>query len=142
MPTIPVRDITGNQFTKARTLLALPVVVADACTYRVPSHSRGEKDHKIQLDDPERPGALSCTCEAGLMGSPCWAMARVLIALETLRTANVYVCRGAASAQAGLDYASGCIVPLATATFDEQGNPTLIWGGQQPEAELLYSISN
>jgi hypothetical protein len=139
---IPVGDVTGNQFSKARQLLDVQVVACDSCTYRVPSHTRGEKDHKVQLDDPELPGMLSCTCEAGLMGKPCWAMARVLIAREVMRAANVWVSRGAASAQAGLEMAGGALVPVATATFDAEGNPVLLWGGEPPVAGLLYSIPN
>ena len=139
---IPVSLIEGNQFTKARGLLNLPVVATAACTFRVPSSSRGERDHKVQLDDPQHPGACSCTCEAGLMSQACWAMARVLLALAHLRAGNVHVFRGAESAQAGLEAAAGALEPLGPSTFHEDGDVGVLWRGQPPEAELLFSITD
>lgn len=139
MAMILIDGVGRKQFERAQELRS-PVVVSDRRTFRVPSSRPGERDHKIQLDDPELPRAYSCTCDAGLMGRPCWAIARVLDALEDLRAAGVYVCRDAASVRGALDDCASALVPLATATFDERGNPTLLWGGEAPEAGLLYAV--
>jgi hypothetical protein len=136
---IQTQAVGGNQYEKARRLMS-PVVVADSCTFRVPSDSRGKRDHKIQLDDPERPAAISCTCEAGAIGKPCWAMARVLDALEVLRANNVYVNRGAHSSWAALQAAASAVSTSPAAGIVE-GDLALIWG-DGPQAGVLYNIPN
>lgn len=140
MTMILIHTIGINQYEKARRLMS-PVVVVDSCTFRVPSESRGKRDHKIQLDDPERPTALSCTCEAGLMGRPCWAMARVLDAQEKLRANNIYVSRGAASSWVALEEEASALLPPPRAGIYD-GDLELIWGGEQPEPGMLYRIAN
>jgi hypothetical protein len=135
MATIPVTLVGDNQFQKARRLMS-PVVVVDSCTFRIPSDSlNGERDHKVQLDDPERPHALSCTCEAGTRGLACWGMARVLDALGTLRAANVYVSKGAASSLEALAAQASAFAP-AEASFGADGDFELRWGGHPKTGEV------
>lgn len=139
MSMILTSAIGGNQFDKARELMS-PVVVSDTCTFRVPSSSRGERDHKLQLDDPELPGSISCTCEAGEMGKPCWAMARVLDALGALRAAGVYVCRGALSTRAALEESAGAIEPPMRAAIVGGGEMALLRMSATPLAGMLINV--
>jgi hypothetical protein len=142
MAMIPCSFIRGNQFDKAFEHYDLPVVATDLCTFRVPSSSEpGETDHLVRIDDPERPRAVSCTCMAGRLEKPCWAMARALVALDELLQANVWLFRGAASAQAGMAATAGALVPHALAMFDEAGEPVLSWRGVEPEVGLIYSTA-
>jgi hypothetical protein len=134
---IPIQHLTGNQFEKARRLNA-PVVVCDARTFRVPSSRRGERDHRLQLDDAERPHAVSCTCEAGERGRVCWAMARVLDALDELRACNIYVSPGAPSSWSASEAWAGALEPEPRAGIVD-GDLALMWGGH-PEAGVLYNI--
>jgi hypothetical protein len=87
---IPVTSLGGNQFLKARAL-ALPVVVIDALTFRIPSSGRAGRDHTVLFDSSETPSQCSCTCEAGEHGIACWAMARALDALTVLGVNNIYI---------------------------------------------------
>src|SRR5436305_11041459 len=103
-----ISAVGGSQFAKAR-MLKSPVAVIDPSTFRIPSSSRDERDHKVQLDDPENPAAVSCTCEAGEMGKPCWAMARALDALEVMRAGNIFVAPGAPSSWAALKYMASAL---------------------------------
>lgn len=144
MGMIPVARLAGNQYDKAFELYHLPVVATDLCTFRIPSSSDpGESDHLVRLDDPERPMAVSCTCIAGQLERPCWAMARSLVALDELRQANVWLSRSAPSADAGRASAAGAVVAVegAAGGFDEAGNPILLFHQRQPRAELLYTVS-
>lgn len=138
MAMIPTTQVGGNQFAKARGLMSA-VVVIDSRTFRVPSSSRGERDHKIHIDDTERPRAVSCTCESGELGRPCWAMARVLDALETLRSANVYVCRGAASTREALEEAAGAVEPPLRAMFLD-GELALLRRSATPLAGMVLNV--
>ena len=140
MPMIQIDVVGRNQFVRAHELRP-PVVVSDRCTFRVPSSRPGGRDHKIQLDDPELPLAYSCTCDAGLVGRPCWAIARVLDALEDLRAAGVYVCRDAASVRGALDDFAGALTRPTAAGFGAAGELVMLWSGQEPEAGMLYAIS-
>lgn len=139
MPMISIQSIGGNQYEKARRLMS-PVAVTDACTFRIPSSSRDERDHKVQFDDPELPGACSCTCEAGERGRPCWAMARALNALAALRKQNVYIWRGAASSWEALMSVASAIEQQPVAAIVE-GELALVWG-KEPRSGVLYNVPN
>lgn len=143
MSMIAVREIRGNQYDKAFELYQLPVVATDLCTFRIPSSSDpGESDHLVRVDDPERPGAISCTCMAGQVGKPCWAMARALIAQEELLEANVWLFRSAASAQAGRAAAAGALAPLPLAArITDRGELALMKSSETPLAGMMLSIS-
>lgn len=137
MPMITIEAIRGKQFLNALTSKS-PVVVVDSLTFRIPPAGRGEREHKLQLDDQERPAACSCTCEKGLRGEPCWAMARVLAVLQVLRENNIYVSRGATSSWLALLTAAGAVEP-ATASIVEGGDLALLWGGH-PEPGTIYVV--
>lgn len=128
MAMILITEVGSNQFEKARRLKS-PVVVIDSVIYRLPSSRKGERDHKVQLDDPENPRALSCTCEAGVMSHACWAMARVLDVIAVFREQHIYVSRGASSSWAGIADAAGALVPRLRLTVDEGGDVEMSWGG-------------
>lgn len=139
MSMIPIQNITGKQLLNARTAKA-PVVVVDALTFRIPPAGRDEREHKVQLDDQERPTACSCTCGQGLSGKPCWAIARVLAVLSVLSANNIYVNRGAASSWQALLAAASAVEQPASARVGAGGDMTLNWG-EQPEAGMLYNVS-
>lgn len=138
MPMILINNISGKQFLNARTAKA-PVIIIDSLTFRIPPASRDEREHKIQLDDQERPTACSCTCERGLTGQPCWAMVRVLAVLKILGANNIYVSRGATSSWQALLAAASAVEQPASARVGEGGDMTLSWG--EPQANMLYNIS-
>lgn len=139
MPMVSINRIGGKQLLNARTLKA-PVIVIDSLTFRVPPAGPGEREHKLQLDDQERPSACSCTCEKGLKGEPCWAMARVLAVLTVLVENNVYVSRGATSSWLALLTAASAVERTAMARVAEGGRMDLIWG-EQPQPGLLYNVA-
>lgn len=137
MANIPIHLIGGNQFIKARTL-QLPVVF-DGEVFRMPSSSGGEGEHVVRFDSAESPLVYSCTCRAGSMATPCWAAARALDVLTVLSVHNIYVGRPAAApSPAALPATSG--EPLRASIVE--GDLALIWGGEDPEAGVLYTISN
>lgn len=138
MAMILTTEVGSNQFDKARRLMS-PVVVIDSVVYRLPSSRQGERDHKVQLDDPENPRALSCTCEAGVMNRACWAMARVLDVIEVFHSNSIYVSRGASSSWAGMADAAGAMVPRLRLTEDEGGDVEMHWGGQ-PQTGTIYVV--
>lgn len=139
MPMIPAEHITGKRLLNARTAKA-PVIVIDSLTFRIPPASRDEREHKLQLDDQERPAACSCTCEKGMRGEPCWAMARVLSVLTVLSANNIYVNRGASSSLQALLEAASAVEQPASARVGAGGDMTLNWG-EQPQAGVLYNVS-
>lgn len=139
MAMIPAGEILSKQLLTARTSKA-PVVVIDGLTFRVPPATRGEREHKVQLDDQERPAACSCTCEKGLGGEPCWAMVRVLGVLKVLGANNIYVSRGATSSWAALLTAASAVERPATARVGAGGDMTLTWE-EQPQVGMLYNVS-
>lgn len=138
MSMIPIQNITGKHLLNARSSKA-PVVVIDALTFRIPPASSGEREHKVQLDDQERPAACSCTCGQGLKGKLCWAMARVLAVLKVLSVNNIYVNRGAESSWHALLAAASAVEKTASARVAEGGDLTLNWGGH-PETETIYVV--
>lgn len=138
MSMIPIQNITGKHLLNARTSKT-PVVVIDALTFRIPPATHGEREHKVQLDDQERPAACSCTCGKGLMGKPCWAMARVLAVLNVLSVNNIYVNRRAESSWQALLAAASAVEKTASARVAAGGDMTLIWGSH-PEAETIYVV--
>jgi hypothetical protein len=87
--TIPITSLNGKQFMKARTL-RLPVVI-DRGVFRMPSSTGGEGEHQVRFDSQESPLMYSCTCKAGATGTPCWAAARALDALDVLAVNQIYV---------------------------------------------------
>lgn len=139
---IPVASIRGNQYDRAFELYHLPVVATDLSTFRIPSSSDpGETDHLVCLDDPEHPRMVSCSCMAGQVGRPCWAMARALIALDALRQDNVWLVRGAESALAGIAAAAGAVTPLAfDAGLTAGGDLALLTRSDTELAGMLLSI--
>ena len=139
MSMIPIDRISGKQFLNARTSKA-PVIVIDSLTFRIPPASRDEREHKIQLDDQERPAACSCTCEKGLRGEPCWAMVRVLAVLKVLGANNVYVSRGATSSWQALLEAASAVEQPPQAYVIEGGDLALMWVGE-PRAHVLYNVA-
>lgn len=134
---IPISEVNGKQFQQAHALMS-QVVISNSCVFRVPTSGPNERDHRIQLDDPEKPSACSCTCEEGVLGRPCWAMARVLDALESLHTANVYISRSVVSPLCGLPDVAEALVPRAR-VVDDDGALELFWQ-RQPEAGMLFVI--
>lgn len=138
MAMILTTEVGSNQFEKARRLNA-PIVVIDSLIYRLPSSRPGERDHKVQLDDPENPRECSCTCEAGVMNRACWAMARVLDVIAVFRKHNIYVSRGASSSWAGIADAAGALVPRLRVRVDEGGDVEMSWGGH-PETKAVYVV--
>jgi hypothetical protein len=139
---IPTTNVGDNQFDRARELAEAhqaPVVVLSSRTYLIPSSTRGELDHKVQLDDFERPAAVSCTCEAGRMSKACWGMARVLTVVSVLHANHVYVSRDAASSLEALAAEASALLPLAEARFVEGDVMSLTWGGH-PKSKALYVV--
>ena len=116
----------------------LPVVVVDALTFRIPPADRGEREHKVQLDDQERPAACSCTCAKGLNGEPCWAMARALVVRQLFGENHVYVSRGAESSWRALLEAASAVERTASARVIGD-DLALTWGGH-PETESIYVV--
>ncbi len=108
MAMIPITEIHGNQFMKARVLM-LPVVVINGHMFRMPSSSSAEREHVVTFDSGETPTACSCTCAAGLNQTPCWAMARALDTLTVLSINQIYI----ASPGAGTQSRAGEIAPGA-----------------------------
>ena len=139
MPMIPIDTISGKQLLNARNSKS-PAVVVDSLTIRIPPAARGEREHKVQLDDQERPTACSCTCEHGLRGEPCWAMARALAVLQVLGSNRIYVSRGVTAAWLALAAAASAVEHTASACVSEGGDMDLLWG-EQPQAGLLYNVS-
>jgi hypothetical protein len=140
MASISVAAVGDKQFQKARELAAAnraPVVVANGCTYLIPSSSRDERDHKVQLDDPEQPGAVSCTCESGIRDRACWAMARALDVSRVLRDNHVYVSRGAVVSRDAIAESASAFEACPRASCGAGGELELIWGGG-PRAGALY----
>lgn len=137
MSMIPISEVGGNQFQKARELIS-QVVIINSCVFRVPSSGREERNHRVQLDDPEMPSTLSCTCEEGVMGRPCWAMARVLDVLEAFRAANVYISRSVLSPLCGLPDVAEALVPRAR-VVDGDVELELFWE-RQPEGGMLFVL--
>lgn len=90
MPTIPMHELGGKQFMKARTLF-MPVVIIDQRTFRLPSASNNEGEHTVQFDFADSPSGCSCTCVAGAHGTACWAMARALEVLTLLSINKIYI---------------------------------------------------
>jgi hypothetical protein len=135
---IPIHRVGRNQFLKARSYSA-PVVVIDSCTFRVPSSQGEGRDHKVRLDDPELPGLVSCTCDAGVHSAPCWAMAKVLLAHQLLLANRIYISRGAASVTSALRNESSAVEPPPRACFVE-GEPALLWESH-PRANALYRVA-
>jgi hypothetical protein len=139
MAMVSINRVVSKQLLNARTLKA-PVIVIDSLTFRIPPAGRGEREHKVQLDDQERPSACSCTCEEGLKGEACWAMARVLDVLKVFAENNVYVSRGATSSWQALLTAASAVERPATARVAEGGRMDLIWG-EQPQPGMLYNVA-
>lgn len=142
MLNILCSHLGGNQFDKAFELYHLPVVARDFNSFLIPSsRDPGESDHLVRVDDPERPGTVSCTCLAGQVGRPCWAMARALIALDELREANVWIFRGAVSARAGREAAAGAVEPLSMAVgFTAAGDLALLERSETSLTGMLLNV--
>ncbi len=87
---VPIAALSGNQFMRARALF-MPVVIIDARTYQIASATDEERVHVVQFDDADEPTACSCTCKAGVMRMPCWAMARALDALTIMGVHRIYL---------------------------------------------------
>lgn len=139
MAMIPLDKIHGKRFLNGRTSNS-PVIVIDSLTFRLPPAARGEREHKIQLDDQERPAACSCTCEKGMRGDPCWAMSRVLAVVELLGSNNIFVSRDGGPSWLALLNAASAVERPATARVAEGGDLALNWG-EQPQAGMLYKVS-
>lgn len=80
-----------------------------------------------------------CTCEEGVMGRACWAMARVLDVLNTLRAANVYISRSVISPLCGLPDVAEALIPRARVIVDGDAELELFWQ-RQPERDMLFVI--
>lgn len=72
------------------------------------------------------------------MGRPCWAMARVLDALDALRAAGVYISRSVISPLCGLPDVAEVLVPRVRVA-DGDTDLELFWQ-RQPEAGMLFNI--
>jgi hypothetical protein len=132
---IPIHEIRGNQFMKARTLM-LPVIIINAHTFRMPSATGGAREHTVEFDSSESPTACSCTCEAYAMRTACWAMARALDVMTVLGVHQIYVGR------LGLGTLNACQLdeaerPALKATLSEGGDMCMLTA---PETGMVYNV--